>query len=71
MIDREALLSKKDNPNCLKVADLFGAYVPITALQDETRRTIATRLAIHGLERLPVVTDAQTRRLAGIVSLAT
>jgi CBS-domain-containing membrane protein len=38
------------------------------ALADENCREIATRLAVHGLERLPVVTDAQSRRLIGIVS---
>ncbi|WP_125477725.1 CBS domain-containing protein, partial [Caballeronia terrestris] len=27
-----------------------------------------TRLAVHGLERLPVVADNETRRLIGIVS---
>jgi CBS-domain-containing membrane protein len=50
------------------VADLFGANVPAMALADENCRIIATRLAVHGLERLPVVTDAQSRRLVGIVA---
>lgn len=68
MIDRDALLARTDNPNCVKVADLFGANVPIMALPDETCRTVATRMAVHGLERLPVVIDAQSRQLVGIVS---
>ncbi len=38
------------------------------ALPGETCRTIANRLAVHGLERVPVVTDAQSRRLVGIIS---
>jgi CBS-domain-containing membrane protein len=29
---------------------------------------VATRLAVHGLERLPVVKDAQSRELLGVVS---
>ncbi|HXA46665.1 MAG TPA: chloride channel protein [Burkholderiaceae bacterium] len=68
MINRETLLAKVDNPSCTTVADLFGANVPIMALPDETCRTVATRLAVHALERLPVVTDAYTRQLVGIVS---
>ncbi|HWW72872.1 MAG TPA: CBS domain-containing protein, partial [Duganella sp.] len=42
--------------------------LPIFALADETCRALATRLAVHQLERLPVVDDAATRRLIGIVS---
>ncbi|MFM0741340.1 chloride channel protein [Paraburkholderia xenovorans] len=41
---------------------------PVFALPDETCRLVATRLAVHGLERLPVVDDMNTRRLIGIVS---
>ena len=29
---------------------------------------MATRLALHGLERMPVVSDVQSRTLIGIVS---
>jgi len=68
MIDRETLLAREDNSACKYVADLFGINVPIMALPDETCRTVASRLAVHGLERLPVVTDAQSRKLVGIVS---
>ncbi|MDB5802980.1 MAG: chloride channel protein [Betaproteobacteria bacterium] len=68
MIDRETLLAGQQNSAARHLADLFGANVPIMALPDETCRTIATRLAVHGLERVPVVTDAQSRRLVGIVS---
>lgn len=66
--DLATLLSGKNNPGTDTVGDLFGANVPAMALPDETCRTIATRLAVHGLERLPVVTDAQSRRLVGIIS---
>jgi CBS-domain-containing membrane protein len=50
------------------VGELYGVNPPVVALADETCRTVATRLAVHGLERLPVVESAETRRLLGIVS---
>jgi len=68
MIDREALLAGMQRPGVARVADLFGANVPPMALPDENCRIIATRLAVHGLERLPVVTDAASRRLVGLIA---
>jgi len=68
MIDRATLAAGLARPGVGRVADLFGANVPAMALPDENCREIATRLAVHGLERLPVVTDAQSRRLIGIVT---
>ncbi|WP_432382200.1 chloride channel protein [Duganella sp. P38] len=65
MLDRAGLDSK---PGALRVGELFGVNVPIVALADETCRTLASRLAVHGVGRLPVVADMQTRRLIGIVS---
>ncbi|TFW15588.1 chloride channel protein [Duganella callida] len=65
MLDRQGLNSK---PDALRVSDLSGVNVPIVALADETCRALATRLAVHGIGRLPVVTDMETRRLIGIVS---
>ncbi|WP_321936635.1 chloride channel protein [Paraburkholderia sp. J8-2] len=47
---------------------LLAQRSPDMALPEETCRQIATRLAIHGLERLPVVADRESRRLVGIVS---
>ncbi|MGF6770221.1 H+/Cl- antiporter ClcA [Paraburkholderia sp. GAS199] len=41
---------------------------PAFALPGETCRLVATRLAVLGLERLPVVADSTTRQLVGIVS---
>lgn len=52
----------------LTAGDLFGEHMPVVALADETCRALATRLAVHGLERLRVVSDASTLRLTGIVS---
>ena len=41
---------------------------PVFALPGEPCRLAATRLAVHELERLPVVADRQSLRLVGIVS---
>ncbi|ANN72118.1 chloride channel protein [Bordetella bronchialis] len=68
MIDRQGLLQGLANPQAHVMADLFGANVPLMALPGETCRTVANRLAVHGLERVPVVTDARSRRLVGIIS---
>ncbi|MDC6294016.1 chloride channel protein [Ralstonia pseudosolanacearum] len=67
MLDRDALLAGRAR-GATMIADLFGANAPVMALPGETCRIVATRLAVHGLERLPVVADAQSRRLVGIVS---
>jgi len=40
----------------------------VVALPGENCRAVATRLARHGLERLPVVRDADSRLLVGIVA---
>jgi H+/Cl- antiporter ClcA len=68
MIDRETLLAARGTPNAVKIADLFGANAPNLAMPGETCRSISNRLAVQDLERLPVVADAQSRRLVGIVS---
>jgi H+/Cl- antiporter ClcA/CBS domain-containing protein len=65
MLDREALAG---HPGQARVAELFGVNAPIVALPGETCRAVATRLAVHGLERLPVVDSAAAPRLLGIVS---
>ncbi len=67
MLDRDALLAGHAR-GAATIADLFGANAPVMALPGETCRIVATRLAVHGLERLPVVADTQSRRLVGIVS---
>jgi H+/Cl- antiporter ClcA len=65
MLDREALTGHAPGA---KVGDLFGVNAPTVVLAGETCRTVATRLAVHGLERLPVVENAVAPRLVGIVS---
>ncbi|MFM0341508.1 chloride channel protein [Paraburkholderia fungorum] len=51
-----------------RVADVLRGSAPVVALSDETCRLVATRLAVHGLERLPVVADRDSLCLIGIVS---
>lgn len=66
MVDR-ALLSSIRQPD-QPLSSLFGANGPVVALAHENCRIVAARLAAHGLERLPVVSDAESNRLIGIVS---
>jgi len=65
MLDREAL--GRLAPDA-KIGELYGVNPPPVAVAGETCRTVATRLAVHKLERLPVVQDAATPKLLGIVS---
>ncbi len=65
MLDRAALEQAGD---AVFVRELYGVNAPIVALRGETCRTVAIRLAVHGLERLPVVADAESRLLVGIIS---
>ena len=50
------------------LGSLLAQRSPDVALPEETCRQVTTRLAIHGLERLPVVADRESLRLVGIVS---
>jgi H+/Cl- antiporter ClcA len=65
MLDRDAL---GHLPPDAKIRELYGVNPPPIAVAGETCRTVATRLAVHKLERLPVVQDAATPKLLGIVS---
>ena len=70
VVDRASLTALADDP-ALRAAPLATALrgrAPVTALTDEACRLVATRLAVHGLERMPVVADRQSMRLTGIVS---
>ena len=49
-------------------ADACPDSAAVVAVQGETCRAVAARLARHRLERLPVVADAQSRTLTGIIS---
>jgi H+/Cl- antiporter ClcA/CBS domain-containing protein len=68
MLDRAALAAHAATSASQTVSTLFGANVPVMALPQETCRTVATRLAVHGLERLPVVKDTSSRELVGLVA---
>ncbi|MFM0730965.1 chloride channel protein [Paraburkholderia sediminicola] len=72
MIDRMFLQQLCQDDSGLKarlsLADVLRQRPPAFALPDETCRLVATRLAVQGLERLPVVADRETMRLVGIVS---
>jgi CBS domain-containing protein len=60
----EAAVAKR----AMNLADVFAQTAPAFALPSETCRLVATRLAVHNLERLPVVADRKSMRLVGIVS---
>jgi H+/Cl- antiporter ClcA/CBS domain-containing protein len=68
MLDLATLLKHKGPGETKAVMDLFGENIPVMALPDETCRNIATRLAVHHLERIPVVQDADSRELIGLVA---
>ncbi|WP_042298507.1 chloride channel protein [Paraburkholderia bannensis] len=50
------------------IGALFAGRNADVALPEETCRQIAARLAVHGLERLPVVSARESMQLVGIVS---
>jgi H+/Cl- antiporter ClcA len=65
MLDRAALARVE---GAVYVRELYGANTPVVALRGETCRAVAIRLAVHDLERVPVVADAASRTLVGVVS---
>ncbi len=64
MVDRETLLALAPNARC---ADACTGAPPF-ALPQESCRAAATRMARLQLERLPVVADAQSLRLVGLIA---
>jgi CBS domain-containing protein len=68
MVDRSTLAKHAGRSPSTKLRDLFGENLPVMALPGETCRTAATRLAVHQLERLPVVKDTTSRELLGLVA---
>ncbi|MCS0583699.1 chloride channel protein [Massilia pinisoli] len=65
MLERDTLTGHLPE---LPVGALYGANPPLVALPGETCRAVATRLAVHGIERLPVVAQPGHGQLVGIVS---
>lgn len=76
MLDRAALaalaaLGETSQAGAVTVGDALAQKneaAPAVALPGEPCRLAATRLAVHDLERLPVVADKASMRLVGIVS---
>ncbi|MCA7999519.1 chloride channel protein [Burkholderia metallica] len=69
LVDRATLDARRaeaaaDSP----IAGAFENRAPAVAHAHETCRVVASRLAMLGLERLPVVADEQSMRITGIVS---
>jgi H+/Cl- antiporter ClcA len=65
IVDRAALAG----PEAATLGELCRTMpAPLHAVVGETCRAVATRMARHRLERLPVVKDEQTLELAGIVA---
>lgn len=56
-------------PLRLTVGELLQSSAPtVVALPEESCRTIASKLALYKLERMPVIADAESCRLVGIIS---
>jgi H+/Cl- antiporter ClcA len=71
MLDRArlaALIAHAPASNAGDALATFDDAAPVFALPNEPCRLAATRLAVHELERLPVVADARSMQLVGIVS---
>ncbi|NRO99014.1 CBS domain-containing protein [Paraburkholderia sp. NMBU_R16] len=72
VVDRVALTALVEGEAAVKrgtaLGDAIARNTPPVALASETCRLVATRLAVHGLERLPVVADRESLRLIGIVA---
>ncbi|MBB5464615.1 CBS domain-containing protein [Paraburkholderia sp. CI2] len=54
-----------EHKRAMTLADVFAQHNTAFALSSETCRLVATRLAVLGLERLPVVADRNSTRLVG------
>ncbi|GJH27155.1 chloride channel protein [Caballeronia novacaledonica] len=71
MLDRGALGTLNEAQAGVSIGEALQRLqpgAPVFALPGEPCRLAATRLAVHELERLPVVADKQSLRLVGIVS---
>lgn len=69
LVDRATLDARRAEADAESpISDAFANRVPAVALAHETCRVVASRLAMLGLERLPVVDDEQSLRVIGIVS---
>jgi Chloride channel protein EriC len=68
MVDRVALQRWLDAGASRSAGEaLVGSAIEV-ALPSDTCQQVAARMAVHGLERMPVVENPRSRRLVGIVS---
>ncbi|AKM31368.1 chloride channel protein [Pandoraea faecigallinarum] len=67
IVDRQALTRAREQ-GLQTLRQLYGVNPPLVALPSETGRIVSARFAAHHLERLPVVSDATSRKLVGIIS---
>ena len=68
MVDRALLDRVSAGRADAPVSALFGQSKPDVALPGETCRDVAARLAVMGLDRVPVILNEKTYQLVGIVS---
>jgi CBS domain-containing protein len=68
MLDRASVVSACETNASGKVGALFDGSVVMVTTSGENCRAAASRLALHGLERMPVVENQKSLRLVGIVS---
>ena len=69
MVDRTTLAAHFTGPGTVTLDQLCATAGPaMHAVIGDNCRTVAARMARHGLERLPVVKDPATLELAGIVA---
>ena len=68
VVDRAALVAVGDDPGRESVGAVCAGAPLAVVLPDETCRMVASRLALHRLERMPVVADEQSMRLVGLVA---
>ena len=68
MVDRVALQRWLDAGTSRSAGDALASSVIEVALPSDTCQQVAARMAVHGLERMPVVESPRSRRLIGIVS---
>jgi len=69
MLDRGTLLAHLDkHEGTTPIGELLTPSTSLLAFSTETCQSIARRMAAHHVERLPVVADASSLQLIGIVS---
>jgi H+/Cl- antiporter ClcA/CBS domain-containing protein len=68
IVDRAAVAAWAATSGERPIGELCSDQPPQVAVPGETCRSVATRLARHRLERLPVVRDAASMELVGIIA---